>query len=128
MPTDNPIVVTRRRVLVIDDHADACESLTVLLSLYGHEARGVTSGYAAFELAPTFGPDVCMVDIRMPFMDGFAVAARLRDLLGPAVRLVAVTGELTTGHDPRRVVFERILTKPVDPNELLRTVRENPSL
>lgn len=109
-------------VLVIDDNADAAESLAMLLDLQGHDTQAVTSGFAAFHHISEFTPEVCLIDIRMPGMDGYQVAARLRELLGQRARLLAVTGKLTAATDPRATVFEKVLAKPVDLGELLTAV------
>jgi CheY-like chemotaxis protein len=66
------------------------------------------------------------VDLRMPTMDGFETAVRLLTILGPHVRLLAITGELTEAADPRTAAFERVLTKPLDMPELLRAVADKP--
>src|SRR6516162_10506388 len=95
-PTSPPPGAPMARVLVVDDHRDTAESLGLL----GREVRAVRSGLAAFSAVIDFTPDACVVDIRMPGMDGFTVAGRLRDLLGAGVRLVAVTGERSAASDP----------------------------
>jgi two-component system CheB/CheR fusion protein len=110
------------KVLVLDDHPDTAESLGMLLSMSGHDVRAMTSGYAAFEVLTEFTPDVCLLDIRMPGMSGYEVASRMREVLGPNVRLLALTGERDAAADPRSEVFERVLTKPPDPDELFRAV------
>ena len=115
------------RVLVVDDHRDTAESLGIVLGLHGHDVRAVTNGFAAFSAVVDFTPDVCVVDVRMPGMDGFAVAERLRAILGPGVRLVAVTGERTAASDPRAGVFDRVLTKPLGLGELLGAVAAAPA-
>ena len=93
-----------RRVLVIDDHRRRLR----VAHLAAVAPRALTPGASPARsrrstLAPEFQPDVCLVDLRMPVMDGYAVAARLRGVLGlgPVVRLVAVTGELD-GRRPTR--------------------------
>jgi CheY-like chemotaxis protein len=125
-PHDAPTVLAPRRVLVIDDHPDTAESLAVLLAVNGHEAKATISAFAAFDALLSFDPDVCLVDLRMPLMDGFETAARLRVILGPRVRIFAITGELAAVLDPRVEVFEQVFTKPLDPSELLRAVVDSP--
>jgi CheY-like chemotaxis protein len=110
------------KVLVLDDHPDTAESLGMLLSMHGHDVRAMTSGYAAFEALTEFTPDVCLLDIRMPGMDGYEVASRMREALGPSVRLVALTAQREAVADPRAEVFERVLTKPPDADELFKAV------
>ena len=81
---------------------------------------------AAFHSLAAFDPDMCLVDLRMPLMDGFETAARLRMILGPHVRLLAITGELAAARDPRTAMFERVLTKPLDAGELLQAITDRP--
>jgi CheY-like chemotaxis protein len=82
-----------KRVLVVDDNVDAAESLAELLALRGHETKAVTESRAALELANGFAPEVVLLDIGLPEIDGFEVARLLRRM--PCTRhslLVAVTG------------------------------------
>ena len=88
-----PLGVPCRRVLIVDDNADAADSLAVLLDMAGHETQAVHSGREALARAESFQPDVILLDIGLPEMDGYEVARRIRELPGGrAVRLVAVTG------------------------------------
>lgn len=82
-----------RRCLVVEDNADAAESLGELLRLLGHEVQVVTSGASAVAAARAFRPDLVLCDVGLPGLDGYAVARALRadPALGP-LRLVAVTG------------------------------------
>ncbi len=123
---DAPTVVTPRRVLVIDDHPDTAASLAVLLSARGHLTRATRSAFAAFTALAEFDPHVCLIDLRMPLMDGFETAERLRSILGPHVRLLAITGELKAAAYPRTAAFERVFTKPLDVGELLRAIVDSP--
>jgi CheY-like chemotaxis protein len=119
--------VSPRRVLIIDDHPDTAASLAVLLSANGHHARATRSAFAAFHALAAFDPDVCLVDLRMPLMDGFETAIRLRVILGPHVRIMAITGELRAAADPRaEELFERVFAKPLDVGELLRAIVDAP--
>jgi len=109
------------RVLVVDDNRDAAESLGMILSLSGHEVSTAYSGAAALERVRDFRPDVVLMDIGMPGMDGYEVARRLR--ADPAVRdmvLVALTGWGQSKDKDRALAvgFDRHFTKPVDPLEL----------
>jgi PAS domain S-box-containing protein len=108
-----------RRVLVIEDNADAAESMQMLLELSGFEVETAMDGRAGLEAARRFQPDVVLCDIGLPGgMDGYAVARELRadDALRP-VRLIALTG-YGQAEDRRRAYaegFDLHLTKPVDP-------------
>ncbi len=114
--------VRRRRVLVVDDNADAANSLARLLTrLYGQDVRVSNDGASALEAAEEFRPEVVLLDIGMPEMDGYEVARRLRSRPGfEQTLLVALTG-WGQQSDRRRSAeagFDRHLVKPVDP-ELL---------
>jgi CheY-like chemotaxis protein len=109
------------RVLVVDDHADTAESLAMLLALWGHEALTARDGAAALMMASAFGPDVALLDLGLPGMDGYELARRLRQLPGLAgVALVALTGY--AGDDywrrSRQEGFAFHLVKPMFPEEL----------
>jgi CheY-like chemotaxis protein len=113
--------VHAQRILVVDDNADAAESLTALLQVYGHDARLVHDGLAALELVPSFLPDVIFLDIGMPGMDGYEVARRVRRMPeGERALLIAVTG-FGAEDDRRRsqeAGFDHHVTKPLDPRRL----------
>lgn len=110
-----------RRVLVADDSRDSAESLGMLLELAGHEVRTVYDGQEALEAAVSFLPEVMLLDIGLPKLDGFEVAARLRqDRRLDRMLLVAVTGYGTdSDRDRARAAgFDHHLIKPVDPKVL----------
>lgn len=108
----------KRRVLVVDDNRDAAESLAMLLEISGYEVRVAYDGMQALEELERFHPDVVLLDIGMPGLDGYEVARRMRaSPRGKAVRLVALTG-WGQGQDKCRAAeagFDEHLTKPVDP-------------
>jgi PAS domain S-box-containing protein len=110
-----------RRILVVDDHADAAESLAMLLRLAGQDVCVAHDGPAALEAALAFHPDMIFLDIGMPGMDGYEVARQLRQRpdLKEAV-LVAVTGYGQNEDRVRsqRAGFDRHLVKPVEPEML----------
>ncbi len=110
-----------RRVLVVDDNVDAADSLCKLLELDGHDVRVAHGSRAALECVEAFAPDVVLLDIGLPELDGYEVARRIRaGARGPDVLLVALTGWAQDA-DKRRARdagFDRHLTKPVDIGEL----------
>jgi CheY-like chemotaxis protein len=118
-----------RRILVVDDHQDAANSLARLLKrLYRQEVRVAYDGPTALEAAGAFRPDVVLLDIGMPGMDGYEVARRFRALpdVGGAT-LVALTG-WGQDADRRRTAeagFDRHLVKPVDPRAI-RALLDDP--
>jgi signal transduction histidine kinase len=110
-----------RRVLVVDDNVDAAESLAMWLRLLRHDVRTVHDGPAALEAVKEYQPEVVLLDIGLPGMDGYAVAQRLRLMPGgKAVRLIAVSGygQEEDRRRAREAGFDRHLTKPVDPDSL----------
>jgi two-component system, sensor histidine kinase len=114
----------RRRVLLVEDNEDAREAVRMLLETAGHVIHMVESGQAALEAAIRYEPDVVLVDIGLPDIDGYEVARRLRAKFGEAIRLIALTGYGQT-EDRRRVIeagFDGHLVKPVNPDELRRIV------
>ena len=112
------------RVLVVDDNADAAESLAVLLRLMGHEVKLAAEGRSAIDLASSFNPQLVLMDIGLPGMSGYDIARAMRQR--PQMNgttLVAVTG---WGQDAdrqraRETGFDHHLTKPVEP-ELLEQI------
>jgi len=104
------------RVLIVEDNRDAAESLAILLELFGHDVRMVHDGLAAIDAAGAALPDVMLVDIGLPGIDGYEVARRLRsDARFAPTTLVALTG-YGRDDDQRRAVaagFDRHLVKPV---------------
>jgi len=85
--------VVRRRVLVADDNLDAAESLAMLLTMMGHEVRAAHDGAQAVEQADQFRPDLILLDVGMPKLDGLQAATRIRTFpWGAAPVIVALTG------------------------------------
>ncbi|HEY2591449.1 MAG TPA: PAS domain S-box protein [Steroidobacteraceae bacterium] len=106
----------RRRVLVVDDNTDAAQTLDSLLAAMGQETAVVYDGFAALEAVENFHPDLVLLDIGMPKLDGYEVARRLRALPGGKhLTLAAVTGWGQEA-DRRRALdagFDRHCSKPV---------------
>jgi two-component system CheB/CheR fusion protein len=116
-----PVSQRTARVLLVEDNPDAAESLTMLLELLGHRVRATHDGVAALDAARANVPDVMLVDIGLPGMDGYEVARRVRrdpDL--KHVVLVALTG-YGQEEDKRQAMaagFDYHLVKPVNPDAL----------
>jgi signal transduction histidine kinase len=115
-------VTVKRRILIVEDNADARDALAELLSSEGHTVEVAKNGPQALEVAGTFRPDVALIDIGLPGMDGYEVARRLRALGGPPMHLVALTGygQPADRQRTREAGFEIHLVKPVDPENLGR--------
>lgn len=114
-----------RRILVVDDNDDAAELVAEVLRSVGHDVAVAHDGPQALELLRTFHPDVGLLDIGLPGMDGLELARRMRELpLDPLPRLIAITG-YGQAHDrekSRIAGFDAHLTKPVALNDLVRVI------
>ncbi|MDB5939875.1 MAG: Protein-glutamate methylesterase, partial [Polaromonas sp.] len=120
-----------RRVLVVDDHVDGAQTLASLLEMDGHNVTVVHDGPTAIEVAPRLRPDVVLLDIGLPRMNGYEVARTLRGLSSTSQStLIAITGY----GQPEDVAsalaagFDRHLVKPVDPDALAALVAAAPRL
>jgi PAS domain S-box-containing protein len=112
-----------RRILIVDDNEDSAESLTILLSLAGNETRTAYDGLEAIEAAETFKPDVILLDIGLPKLNGYEVARKIREQpWGQTIVLVALTGwgQEEDRRRTREAGFNHHLTKPVDPLALTK--------
>jgi CheY-like chemotaxis protein len=117
--------VVPRRILIVDDNADAANSLALVLSLDGHVTEAVYSATEALSRADSFRPEVILLDIGLPEMDGYQVARHLRQRPALAgIRIVALTGygQSEDVKRAREVGFDDHLTKPVDFTALARTL------
>jgi CheY-like chemotaxis protein/two-component sensor histidine kinase len=117
-PTINP-----KRILVVDDNADAANSLVELLRLDGHEADAVYSANGALHAVETINPDVVLLDIGLPEMDGYQVAQQIRKN-SSGIRLIALTGygqaeDIVRTH---AAGFDAHMVKPVDFDVLQRAI------
>jgi signal transduction histidine kinase/ActR/RegA family two-component response regulator len=119
-----------RRVLVVDDNVDAAHMLHELLAHLGHEAAVAHDGAAALAVAGAFQPDIAVLDIGLPVMDGYELARRLRAQRGAsALRLIAVTGY---GQDADRMRaqaagFDHHLIKPIAVDALVALLAAEPA-
>ena len=105
-----------RRVLIADDNQDAAVSLSMLLETMGHEMRVVADGIAAMEMADAFRPEVVILDLDMPKMNGYQVARTLRARSwGQGMLLIALSGLASESdqEDAHRAGFDAHLAKPV---------------
>ena len=111
----------RRRILVVDDNVDAAEALGELLRDYGHEVATAHDGTQALDHARLHRPDIVLLDISMPEMDGYEVAKRIRSELGLGdALLIALSGYGEDRHRrlAREAGFDQHVTKPVDASKL----------
>ena len=114
-----------RRIVVADDNRDSAESLALLLGLQGHDVRMAYDGLEAVAEVERFAPDVVLLDIGMPEVDGYEAARRIRALAStPRPRLIALTG-WGQAQDKQAALgagFDHHLTKPVELDALLDAV------
>lgn len=109
----------------MDDNTDAANSLAMLLQLDGHEVQAVYNSREALERALSFRPDVMLLDIGLPGMNGYEMAQTVRMMPGlGSVRLIAVTGYGRSEDRGRALAagFDDHLVKPVEANELKRSL------
>jgi CheY-like chemotaxis protein len=110
--------------MVVEDNVDAADSLSMLIRLHGHDVQIARTGPTALELADVFRPDVILLDIGLPGMDGYQVAKRLRE--NPEFKgttLCALTGYTPSESDRERqqqTGFDHYYVKPVDLQTLLK--------
>ena len=111
---------------MVDDNEDAAETLAVMLRVSGHDVRTAHDGQQALDVAPSFAPDIVMLDLGMPNLDGYETAARMRaEPWGHRLPLLALTG-WGQPRDRQRTFeagFNAHLVKPVDRNEVLNAIR-----
>ena len=109
------------RILVVDDNQDGADLMAVLLRLQGHSVEVANDGVSALTSAAAFDPDVVLLDIGLPGMNGYAVARQLRETRNKRPQcLIAMTG-YGTDEDRQRTVeagFDHHIVKPIEPAEL----------
>jgi CheY-like chemotaxis protein len=124
-PDDGGALPASRRILVVDDGRDAADTLAHLLRGLGHQAFTAYDGLAAIEATATHRPDVVLLDLSLPKLDGFEAARVIRaQPWGRDIVLVAVTG-WTREEDRRRALghgFDHHLAKPVQRDDLVRVL------
>jgi PAS domain S-box-containing protein len=120
-PTE-PLSSPRKRVLIVDDNVDAAESLAQVLKFKGHIATVASGGREAVDRAREDPPDIILLDLGMPGMDGLTAARLIRQQPGGAgIRIIALTGwgQERDRQRTREAGMSEHLVKPVDPEELL---------
>jgi two-component system, sensor histidine kinase len=109
-----------RSILIVEDNPDARDALRVLLELEGHAVEAAGEGQEALELARAKDPDIALVDIGLPGIDGYEIARRVRARDARRPILIALTG-YGQPEDRQRATeagFDDMLVKPVDPGAL----------
>ena len=120
---------TKLRILVADDNPDSASSLSLLLSILGYDTCMANDGIEAFEAAVEYRPDVALLDLGMPRLNGYDLARRLRaEAWGSTITLIAITG-WGQSEDRLRTLeagFDHHLVKPVDPTALTKLLETLP--
>jgi DNA-binding response OmpR family regulator len=119
--TSNDTAMRRFRILVVDDNHDSALSLAMVLTMMGHETRTAHDGETALATAEEFHPDVVLLDIGLPKMNGYEVAQRIREnAWGTDMFLIAVTGWGQAEDRARsaEVGLNMHMVKPVEPTAL----------
>ena len=122
-----PLFGRQARLLIVDDNVDAAEALSQVLSLAGYVTRTVNDGIAATEIADLLRPDIVLLDIGLPRLNGHEVARWIRSQpWGVTTRLIAITGwgQERDRERSREAGFDEHLTKPVDPDQLLQLLAQ----
>jgi PAS domain S-box-containing protein len=117
-----------RRVLVVDDNRDAAGSLAALVGALGHEVREVYTGASALDAVPSFRPDLIVLDVGLPDMDGYETAQRIRQLPGGReARIVAASGYGEVAGAARAAGMDDYLVKPLKLPELQQILAQTRS-
>ena len=114
-----------KRILIVDDNSQAADVASELLSLYGYETAVAYNGVDGLQKAKEFHPDAILLDLGMPLMNGFQVAAALRAMPEFSnLALVAFTawGDKGTRQRTHDIGFDQHITKPADVEEILRAI------
>ena len=120
--TEAAVPPAPRKILVVDDEPDTAGALAELLGLKGHSARAVPDGASALALVETFDPEIVLLDLGLPGMNGYQIARKLREMLGQRVMLVALTGYQDDPVRLREAGFDAHLLKPTSLEKLFTLV------
>ena len=126
VPPDDDAQPPKLRIVIVEDNDDNREMLVELLRSEGHRVWATDNGITGTELILAERPDVALVDVGLPGLDGFSVASRVREVAAGVVRLVALTG-YGLPQDRARAAdagFDRHILKPIEPNALFRVLHE----
>jgi two-component system, sensor histidine kinase len=122
-PAASPLTPSRR-ILLVEDNPDSRDTLRTILRLWGHQVEVAEDGRTGVQMALAWKPDIGILDIGLPVLDGYQVAERLRAVLKDQIFLIALTG-YSQPQDRQRAFtagFDVHLTKPADLDELARLV------
>ena len=114
-----------RKIMVVDDNFDSAQAMALLIGLEGHEVQTAYNGKDALLLAQAFRPEVMLVDLCMPGVDGYQVAQRLKDYpWGRQITLIALTGwgQPEDRQRAQSLGFSHYLVKPASPDEVFALI------
>jgi CheY-like chemotaxis protein len=111
-----------RRILVVDDEPDTAGALVELLTQRGHTAQAAPDGESALAIVEALDPELALLDLGLPGMNGYEVAGKLREMLGERVMLVALTGYQDDPVRLREAGFDAHLLKPTSLEKLFTLV------
>jgi CheY-like chemotaxis protein len=115
-----------REILIVEDNADARETLKMLLEMMGHKVHIASDGESGVAVAERVKPEIMLVDIGLPRMDGYEVARHIRAANGWPSRplLIAVTGYGQESDRQRAIAagFDLHMAKPIEPNQLMEVI------
>jgi PAS domain S-box-containing protein len=125
-----PAAIRKQRVLIVDDNDDGAESLALLLQFAGHETEKAHDGITALAVAERFRPNVTLLDIGLPGLNGYEVCRRIREQRwGASMTIVALTGwgQDEDRRNSKEAGFDTHMVKPVDHNALMRLLASLPN-
>jgi len=113
---------TRSRILIVDDDDTMCELLRTILTEEGYAVATVSHGAAALELVGHHRPEVILVDLRMPIMDGWAFVEQYRRLADPPASIVLLSALRDIEQSARQLGADGFISKPFEISEVVSTV------
>ena len=121
-------ISTSQRLLLVDDNADALQAMAELLRMHGYDCALAGDGAQGLTAAKDHVPEIAIIDVGLPGLDGFGLAAELRRLYGPRVTLIAMSGYSATDTQLRaeQAGFDNFLVKPIDMPVLLQLLQRLP--
>jgi CheY-like chemotaxis protein len=120
----------QHRILVVDDNLDSAKSLALMLRMMGNETRTANDGLEALEIAADYEPNLIMLDIGMPRLNGYETARRIRDeKWGRDIVLVALTGwgQEEDRRKSHEAGFDSHIVKPIEPDSLEKLLSSLPT-
>lgn len=126
-------ITSMARILIIEDNPDNMKLFRALLTLKGHEVRGLTTGDGVLDALDSFRPELVLLDIQLPGKDGYSLIREIRGSSWASARVVALTAHAMTGdrEKARAAGFDDYITKPIDvatfPEQIARAVAGDPA-